>query len=34
MTDYRRKLWLNVMEDLGPPAGCIICQALEALPND
>ena len=23
-TDYRRKLWLNIMEDLGPPAGCIV----------
>jgi hypothetical protein len=24
ITDYRRKLWLNIMEDLGPPAGCIV----------
>ena len=24
MTDYRRKLWLNIMEDLGPPEGCIV----------
>ena len=24
MADYRRKLWLNIMEDLGPPEGCII----------
>lgn len=24
MTDYRRKLWLNIMEDLGPPDGCIV----------
>ena len=24
MIDYRRKLWLNVMEDHGPPEGCIM----------
>lgn len=24
MTDYRRKLWLNIMEDLGPPEGCVV----------
>lgn len=24
MTDCRRKLWLNIMEDLGPPEGCIV----------
>jgi len=24
MTDYRRRLWLNIMEDLGPPEGCIV----------
>lgn len=23
MANYRRKLWLNIMEDLGPPEGCI-----------
>lgn len=23
MINYRRKLWLNIMEDLGPPEGCI-----------
>lgn len=22
--DYRRKLWLNILEDLGPPEGCIL----------
>ena len=22
--DYRRKLWNNIMEDLGPPEGCIV----------
>lgn len=24
MTDFRRQLWLNIMEDLGPPEGCIV----------
>lgn len=24
MIDYRRKLWLNIIEDLGPPEGCIV----------
>jgi hypothetical protein len=24
MTDFRRRLWLNIMEDLGPPEGCIV----------
>lgn len=24
MTDYRRKLWVNILEDLGPPEGCIV----------
>lgn len=24
MTDYRRKLWLNIVEDLGPSEGCIV----------
>lgn len=24
MTGYRRRLWLNIMEDLGPPEGCIV----------
>lgn len=24
MIDYRRKLWINIMEDLGPPEGCIV----------
>jgi len=24
MADYRRKLWLNIMEDHGPPEGCIV----------
>ena len=23
MPDFRRQLWLNIMEDLGPPEGCI-----------
>ena len=22
--DYRRKLWNNIMDDLGPPEGCVI----------
>ena len=22
--DHRRKLWNNIMEDLGPPEGCVI----------
>lgn len=24
MANYRRKLWLNIMEDMGPPEGCIV----------
>ncbi len=24
MTDFRRQLWLNIMEDLGPTEGCIV----------
>jgi hypothetical protein len=24
MPDFRRKLWLNILEDLGPPEGCIL----------
>lgn len=24
MSDFRRRLWLNIMEDLGPPEGCIV----------
>jgi hypothetical protein len=24
MADFRHKLWLNIMEDLGPPEGCIL----------
>ena len=22
--DYRRKLWINILKDLGPPEGCIV----------
>jgi hypothetical protein len=24
MADFRRQLWFNIMEDLGPPEGCIV----------
>ena len=24
MTSHRRKLWLSILEDLGPPEGCIV----------
>lgn len=24
MKDYRHQLWINILEDLGPPEGCVL----------